>query len=85
MYCTPGALSSILISTEKAVPIKPANKANIRYKVPMSLALDDQNHLSKNIDTELNFVLSVFILYLRNLTQITLIYVFSFNKLVIFN
>ena len=55
MYCTPGALSSILINTEKAVPIKPANKANIKYNVPMSFALDDQNHLSKNIDTVLVF------------------------------
>jgi hypothetical protein len=30
MYCTPGALNSILIKTEKAVPTKPENKANIR-------------------------------------------------------
>ncbi len=39
MYCTPGALSSILISTEKAVPTKPENKENMRYSVPMSLTL----------------------------------------------
>jgi hypothetical protein len=32
--------------TEKAVPIKPENKAKIKYKVPISLALDDNNHLS---------------------------------------
>lgn len=55
MYCTPGALSSILIRTEKAVPIKPANKANIKYNVPMSFALEDQNHLSKNMETSLFF------------------------------
>ena len=55
MYCTPGALNSILISTEKAVPTKPANKANIKYNVPISLALLDQNHLSINIDTALSF------------------------------
>jgi hypothetical protein len=55
MYCTPGALNSILISTEKAVPTKPENKANIKYKVPISLAFEDQNHLSKNIEAELVF------------------------------
>ena len=55
MYCTPGALNSILINTENAVPTSPANKANIRYKVPISLAFDDQNHLSRNIDTVLGF------------------------------
>ena len=55
MYCTPGALNSILINTEKAVPIKPAKRANIKYNVPISLALDDQNHLSKNNETSLVF------------------------------
>lgn len=30
MYCTPGALNSILINTENAVPTKPENKANIK-------------------------------------------------------
>lgn len=55
MYCTPGALNSILISTEKAVPTRPENKANIKYSVPISLALEDQNHLSRNIDAELVF------------------------------
>ena len=33
-------------STENAVPNKPENNANIKYKVPMSLALEDKNHLS---------------------------------------
>jgi hypothetical protein len=51
MYCTPGPDNSNLISTENAVPIKPENSANIRYKIPISLALDDQNHLSNHIDT----------------------------------
>ncbi len=37
MYCTPGALNSILISTEKAVPTKPENKENIRYNVAILL------------------------------------------------
>ena len=55
MYCTPCALHSILISTENAVPTKPENKANIKYKVPISLAFEDQNHLSKNIEAELVF------------------------------
>ena len=62
MYCTPGALNSILISTENAVPTKPENKANIKYKVPISLALEDQNHLSKNIEAELVFYLKLDIL-----------------------
>jgi len=30
MYCTPGPLSSSLISTEKAVPSRPENKAKIK-------------------------------------------------------
>ena len=37
--CIPGADNSNLIKTEKAVPIIPANTANIRYNVPISLAL----------------------------------------------
>ena len=51
IYCTPGLDNSNLISTEKAVPIKPDSNANIRYKVPISLALEDQNHLSNHNDT----------------------------------
>jgi hypothetical protein len=46
IYCTPGPESSNLISTENAVPINPENNANIKYRVPISLALDDKNHLS---------------------------------------
>ena len=46
IYWTPGPDNSNLISTENAVPNKPENNANIKYKVPMSLALDDKNHLS---------------------------------------
>ena len=46
MYCTPGPANSNLISTEKAVPTNPENKAKIKYKVPMSFALQDKNHLS---------------------------------------
>jgi len=46
IYWTPGPDNSNLISTEKAVPIKPENNANIKYKVPISFALDDKNHLS---------------------------------------
>jgi len=44
-YCTPGAANSSLIKTEKAVPIIPAKTANIRYKVPISLAFVENNHL----------------------------------------
>ena len=46
IYWTPGPDNSNLISTENAVPNKPENNANIKYNVPMSLALDDKNHLS---------------------------------------
>jgi hypothetical protein len=46
MNCTPGPLSSNLIKTEKAVPNNPENKANIKYKVPISLAFVERNHLS---------------------------------------
>jgi hypothetical protein len=52
MYCTPGPLNSNLIKTEKAVPNKPENIANIKYKVPMSLAFVDKNHLSIPIEIE---------------------------------
>jgi hypothetical protein len=44
--CTPGPANSNLINTENAVPIKPENKANIKYNVPISLAFEDKNHLS---------------------------------------
>jgi hypothetical protein len=50
MYCTPGPANSNLISTEKAVPTNPENKAKIRYNVPISLALQDKNHLSVHIE-----------------------------------
>lgn len=50
MNWTPGPLSSNLIITEKAVPDNPENKANIKYKVPISLALVELNHLSIAID-----------------------------------
>jgi len=46
IYCTPGPDNSNLINTENAVPIKPENKANIKYKIPISLAFEDKNHLS---------------------------------------
>ena len=48
IYCTPGLASSNLIKTEKAVPIRPDSNAKIRYKVPISLALEDKNHLSNH-------------------------------------
>ena len=46
IYCTPGPDNSRRIRTEKAVPINPENKANIKYNVPISLALDERNHRS---------------------------------------
>ena len=49
IYCTPGPDNSNLINTEKAVPINPENKANIKYNVPISLAFEDKNHLSFHI------------------------------------
>ena len=54
IYCTPGPDNSSLINTEKAVPISPENNANIRYKVPISLALDEKNHLSSH--KEISFI-----------------------------
>jgi hypothetical protein len=48
MYCTPGPDNSNLINTENAVPTRPANKANIKYNTPISLALEDKNHLSNH-------------------------------------
>jgi hypothetical protein len=51
IYWTPGPLNSNLIKTEKAVPNSPENKANIKYSVPISLAFEDQNHLSVHKDT----------------------------------
>ena len=57
IYWTPGPLNSNLIRTEKAVPNRPENKANIRYNVPISFALEDKNHLSIHNDI-LEFVIS---------------------------
>lgn len=59
MYCTPGPDNSNLIKTEKAVPINPENKAKIKYNVPISLALEDQLHLSVHMDTPL-FILFIY-------------------------
>lgn len=50
MYCTPGPLNSNLISTEKAVPNSPENKAKIKYNVPISLAFEDMNQRSHHKD-----------------------------------
>lgn len=50
MYCTPGPDNSNLIRTEKAVPSSPEKSEKIRYKVPISLALLDKNHLSHQIE-----------------------------------
>ena len=44
--CTPGPDNSNLIKTEYAVPSNPEKSANIKYNVPISLALQDKNHLS---------------------------------------
>ena len=57
--CTPGPDNSNRINTEKAVPISPDNKANIRYKVPISLAFDDRNHLSNHRDILLLLVMKL--------------------------
>jgi hypothetical protein len=59
MYCTPGPDSSNLIKTEKAVPISPENKANIKYNVPISLALEDKNHLSSHKDIDAFWVFTL--------------------------
>ena len=60
IYWTPGPDSSNLINTEKAVPIKPDNKAKIRYKTPISFALDDKNHLSNHKDILFLFIDNLF-------------------------
>jgi len=49
IYCTPGPDNSRRIRIENAVPTNPENKANIKYNVPISLALDERNHLSFHI------------------------------------
>ena len=61
IYWTPGPDSSNLISTEKAVPTSPDNNAKIRYKVPISLALDDKNHLSSQSDILFFFTFNLFL------------------------
>ena len=62
---TPGPDSSNLIKTEKAVPTKPESRAKIRYKVPMSLALDEKNHLSVQREKPFRIWLRL-VLYLFN-------------------
>ena len=59
MYCTPGPDNSNLINTEKAVPISPENKANIKYNVPISLALEDKNHLSSHKEIDAFFCIFI--------------------------
>jgi len=44
--CTPGAANSNLINTENAVPIIPANTEKIKYNVPISLALVENNQFT---------------------------------------
>jgi hypothetical protein len=39
-------ISLALENITQAVPNIPKNNANIRYKIPISLALEDINHLS---------------------------------------
>ncbi len=58
---TPGPDSSNLINTENAVPTKPANRAKIRYKVPISFAFEEKNHLSNHKDMSLLFVYILFL------------------------
>jgi hypothetical protein len=70
MYCTPGPDNSNLISTEKAVPTNPENNANIKYNTPISLALDDKNHLSNQTLIDDVFILRL--LYFWCLDSITL-------------
>ena len=61
MYCTPGPDNSNLISTENAVPSNPENNANIKYKVPMSLALLEKNQRSHHMLMS-DFVMSDFVI-----------------------
>ena len=50
--------------TENAVPIKPANKANIKYNVPIFLAFDEINRLSLYIDIFMFFIFKNWIIYI---------------------
>jgi hypothetical protein len=59
IYCTPGPDNSKRIRTEKAVPINPENNANIKYNVPISLALDERNHLSFHIVSLVQLVIEL--------------------------
>ena len=58
IYWTPGPDSSNLINIEKAVPISPENNANMRYRIPISFALDEDNHLSFHSMYEDFFILT---------------------------
>ena len=60
IYWTPGPDNSNLISTEKAVPTSPEKAAKIKYSVPISLALEDKNHLSLHKDIEDFLINSLF-------------------------
>jgi hypothetical protein len=76
MYCIPGPDNSSLINTEKAVPISPENNANIKYRIPMSLAFDEKNHLSnhKDIFENLTVILFSLSLFKLNLSDIILFF-----------
>lgn len=59
IYCTPGPDNSNLIKTEKAVPNNPEKSANIKYSVPMSLALLDKNQRSVHNDIPVEEIFSL--------------------------
>jgi hypothetical protein len=52
MLLTLDPLNANHIKTEKVVPNKPENTEKIKYKVPISLAFEDKNHLSVQIDID---------------------------------
>jgi hypothetical protein len=82
MYYTPGADNSILIRTKEAVPIRPEKKMKIKYKVLMSLALEDPHHLS---NLSIHFFLLVVKLAISNLSVIFFLLVVKLAILYLFS
>lgn len=73
IYCTPGPLNSNLIKTENAVPSNPENNAKIKYKLPISLALVEKNHLSMFILIE-----AIFFVWVSERSEVSL---FKLNRM----
>lgn len=53
LNCILGSNSCNLINTKKIIFTKLDNKATIRYNMPISLAFEDYNHFSIQLDNKL--------------------------------